>query len=313
MPSTADPKEVAAEIQDLHDKGIAGVEIGQGAFPNDEQLVALLSKANELGIKVSLSHGPTQNPTGYSIDDDNARKTLAFGNAVVDAGTRFEGPLPAAHPPARPQFGPPPSAAELSEHHRTTLVALLAYRCMASPCAASGPAEVDLSSVIDLTSMVTAKNTDGVLGGTTVGNLRWTAPASPAGAQWELVSFWTRGVFAQPDPFSEEGLEQLIRSMEGSLSPQVKALMRVNGGDIFYDSHSVDRGSPDELWTNNMAKEFRNRKGYDLIPRLAALFPDDFGFSDGSAPRIRDDLYAVRGESLDREADHAVESLGAKI
>jgi hypothetical protein len=166
---------------------------------------------------------------------------------------------------------------------------------MASPCAGSGPAELDLSSVIDLTPTVTAKNTEGVLGGTTAGNLRWTAPTSPAGAQWELVSFWSRGVFAQPDPFSDEGLEQLIRSMEGSLSPQVKALMRVNGGDIFYDSHSVDRGSPDELWTNNMAKEFRNRKGYDLIPRLAALFPDDFGFSDGTAPRIRDDLYAVRG------------------
>lgn len=45
-----------------------------------------------------------------------------------------------------------------------------------------------------------------------------------------------------------------------------------------------------------MAKEFRSRKGYDLVPRLAALFPDDFSFSDGSAPRVRDDVYAVRGD-----------------
>ena len=296
MPSTADPEEIKAEIEDLHDKGITGVEVGQGAFPNNEQLVALLSKANELGIKVSLSHGPTQNPTGYSIDDDNARKTLAFGDAAVDAGTTFDGPVPNAHPPARPRFGPPPSAAETSEHHRTTLIALLAYRCTASPCAAVGPAELDPSSVLDLTPTVTAKNTEGVLGETTSGNLRWTAPTSPAGAQWELISFWSRGVFAQPDPFSDEGLKQLILSMESDLSSQVKALMRINGGDIFYDSHSVDRGSPDELWTNNMAKEFRSRKGYDLVPHLAALFPDDFSFSDGSAARVRDDLYAVRGD-----------------
>ena len=296
MPSTADPDEIKAEIQDLHDKGIAGVEVGQGAFPDDKQLVALLSKANELGIKVSLSHGPTQNPAGYSIDDDNARKTLAFGNAVVNAGSTFEGPLPPVHPPARPRFGPPPLLLKLSEHHRATLIAVLAYRCTASPCPSTGPAELDPASVVDLTQSVSATNTEGVLGGTTAGNLHWTAPESPAGTQWELISFWSRGVFAQPDPFSDEGLEQLIRSMESSLSPQVKALMRANGGDIFYDSHSVDRGCPDELWTNNMAKEFRSRKGYDLIPHLAALFADSFSFSDGSAARVRDDLYAVRGD-----------------
>ena len=127
MPVTADPIEIKAAVQNLRDKGIAGVEIGQGAFPNNEQLVALLSKANELGIKVSLSHGPTQNPAGYSIDDDNARKTLAFGNASVDASTTFEGPLPQAHPPARPQFGPP-----LENRHRLTSVADAG--ALARPC-----------------------------------------------------------------------------------------------------------------------------------------------------------------------------------
>ena len=295
MPATAAPEEIKAEVEELHDKGIAGIEVGQGAFPNNEQLVALLSKANQLGIKVSLSHGPTQNPAGYSIDDDNARKTLAFGNAVLIAGSTFEGPLPPARPPARPQFGPPPPS-ESSAHHRTTLIAVLAYRCTASLCAATGPAELDPSSMIDLTPAVSAKNTEGVQGGTSAGNLRWTAPASPTGAQWQLISFWSRGVFAQPDPFSDEGLKDLIRSLETGLSPQVKELMKANGGDIFYDSHSVDRGSPDELWTNKMLEEFRSRMHYDLVPHLAALFPDSFSFSDGSAARVRDDLYAVRGD-----------------
>jgi hypothetical protein len=64
MPATADPAEIAREIRELHDAGISGVEIGQGAFPNNEQLVALLTAANQAGIKVSLSHGPTQNPAG---------------------------------------------------------------------------------------------------------------------------------------------------------------------------------------------------------------------------------------------------------
>ena len=72
-----------------------------------------------------------------------------------------------------------------------------------------------------------------------------------------MIAFWSRGVFAQPDPFSEEGYTQLIHSMETGLSAEVKELIKANGGDLFYDSHSSDRGSPDELWTNKMAEEFR--------------------------------------------------------
>jgi hypothetical protein len=72
--------------------------------------------------------------------------------------------------------------------------------------------------------------------------------------------------------------------------------MKANRGDLFYDSHSSDRGSPDELWTNKMAEEFSSRRHYDLIPNLPALFQDIFSFSDGSAARVRNDVYAVRGD-----------------
>jgi hypothetical protein len=349
MPASADPAEIKAEVQRMHDAGIAGIEVGQGAFPNSEQLVALLTAANQAGIKVSLSHGPTQNPAGYSPDSDHARKTLYFGRAAVDAGAVFDGALPAGTQtvvgrggfggaggrgaagggpagagaggrgpgaggaaagagPGRPPTGGAPTAAGAGgrggpgggragpQATRTTLIAVLAYRCIQRPCPATGPAELDRSSVVDLTSAVTGKNTAGVLGGTTAGSLRWTAPSSPAGAQWQVIAFWTRGVFAQPDPFSPEGYQELINSMETGLSPEVKELMKANGGDLFYDSHSSDRGSPDELWTNHMAEEFARRRPYPLIPNLPALFREFFDFSDGSAPRVRNDFYAVRGD-----------------
>src|SRR6185369_16456211 len=130
------------------------------------------------------------------------------------------------------------------------LIAVMVYRCTQAPCPATGPAELDRGSLIDLTDKVSGKNTAGVLGGTSAGDIKWTAPASPGGAQWQLIAFWTRGVFAQPDPFSDEGYRQLISSMEMGLSAEEKELMKANGGDLFYDSHSSDRGSPDELWTN---------------------------------------------------------------
>jgi hypothetical protein len=320
IPADADPAEIAAEIRDLHQKGIGGAEIGQGAFPNNDQLVALYTAANQVGVKVSLSHGPTQNLTGYSIDSDHARKTLFFGKVAVDAGTTFEGPVPTGtltvvgkggfggvgggRGPAGARVGGraggPPGGfgggGGVAQAKRSTLVAVLAYRCTQTPCPGTGPAELDRPSVVDLTSAVTGTNTAGVLGGTTAGSVRWTAPSSPAGAQWQLIAFWTRGVFAQPDPFSEEGYQELLNGMESNLSPQVKELMKTNGGDIFFDSHSSDRGSPDELWTNKMAGEFRQRRQYPLLPNLPALFREYFDFNDGSAPRVRNDFYAVRGD-----------------
>ncbi len=318
MPATADPVEIAAEVRQMRDYGIGGVEIGQGAFPSNEQLVALLKAANQVRIKVSLSHGPTQNPAGYSINDDHARKTLVVGKAFVNAGETFDGHLP---PPTltaggRSGFGGLPQAGGRGcapQPNRATLIAVMAYHCTQIPCPATGPAELDRSSVIDLTATVTGRNMAGVLGGTSVGDLRWTAPSSSPRGQWQLIAFWSRGVFAQPDPFSEEGYVQLIRSVETGLSAEVKELMKANGGDLFYDSHSSDRGSPDELWTNKMAEEFLGRRQYPLIPNLPALFQNLFSFSGGSAPRVRNDFYAVRGDIWLEKQIAPLTDLGAEI
>lgn len=215
MPATADPTEIATEIRELPDHGIAGVEVGQGAFPNNEQLVALFRAANQVGIQVSLSHGPTPSPAGYSIDDDHARKTLVVGKAVVNAGETFDGPVP---PPTLtaagrsgfgglPQGGRGPGAApggrtagggraaegppaggrggargRGAQPGRATLIAALAYRCTQSPCAQTGPAELDRSSMIDLAPAVSGRNTSGVLGGTSAGDIRWTAPTALNGS-----------------------------------------------------------------------------------------------------------------------------------
>ena len=45
-----------------------------------------------------------------------------------------------------------------------------------------------------------------------------------------------------------------------------------------------------------MEAEFKARLGYSLIQSAPALFEKNFTFSDGSAPRVRNDLNAVRGE-----------------
>jgi alpha-L-rhamnosidase len=295
IPATAEPAELQAELQQLSHAGIGGAELGQGAFPNTTQLTAILTKANQLGIKISLSHGPVSAPDGFSIDDDHARKILNYGTAFLDAGQTFDGDVPA-----------PANA------NRKTLVAVFAYRCTTTPCQTSGPVAIDNDSAVNLTARVTATNHEGVDGGTTAGRLTWTAPASPVGAPWVLVAFWQQGLEAQPDLLSHEGAQILIRNLDRVLAP-VKDLMRRNGGDFFYDSHSGDRGSPLDSWTQDMLAQFQRRRGYPLLPYLAALVTDPGqgflapptpAFSFNGAERVRNDFYQARTDMwLDRQVE----------
>jgi alpha-L-rhamnosidase len=288
LPAEQSAEELKAEVAEMHKHGIAGLEIGQGAFPNTPQLVAILQAANELGMKVSLSHGTTVSPVGYSFDEVNARKTLLFTATSVIGGAEAEITLKAPSPPTNAR-GRAPAAPPAPR--RSTVIAVLAYRCAQGTCAKSDPVELEPASVVNLTSSLTDTDKSGILGGTTSGHLKWTAPA---GGEWRVISIWSQGAFAQPDVFSKEGTDDLIRGMEADWTPEVKALLKQNGGDIFYDSHSSDRGSPAELWTNNMEAEFKARRGYSLILNAPALFEKNFSFSDGSAPRVRNDLNAVR-------------------
>ncbi|MGA2534626.1 MAG: glycosyl hydrolase [Terracidiphilus sp.] len=292
-PADVTSEELSAEVIEMKKSGIGGVEIGQGTFPKTPQLIAILRAANAAGLKVSFSHGSTVSPTGYSLDNDNVRKTLLFTSFQAAGGEAADITLKAPLPPATRGFGGGGPAAPPPAPRRTTLIAVLAYRCAESICNASGPIALDASSVVDLTPTLTAVDKSGVAGDPTTGHLKWEAPA---GGQWCIIALWSQGVFAQPDLFSKQGTDELIRGMETDWTPEVKALLKQNGGDIFYDSHSSDRGSPTELWTNNMEAEFKARRGYSLIQSAPALFENNFSFSDGSAPRVRNDLNAVRGE-----------------
>ena len=289
-PDELSSDELKSEIAEMKAHGIGGLEIGQGTFPATPQLIAILQAANQQGLKVSLSHGSTTAPKGYSFDESNARKTLLFTASKVSAGQpidlTFKAPLP---PVVRGFGGGNPNAASPAPR-RSSLIAVLAYRC-ASTCEPTGPITLNPASVQDLTPSLNQTDTAGVSNLPTTGHLAWTAPVQ---GDWQIIALWSQAAYAQPDLFSKAGTDELIHGMESDWTPEVKTLLRANGGDIFYDSHSSDRGSPTELWTNNMEAEFKARRGYSLIQSAPALFPQKFSFSDGSASRVRNDLNAVR-------------------
>ena len=60
---------------------------------------------------------------------------------------------------------------------------------------------------------------------------------------WELLTFWNVGYIAQPDLLSKAGFDVETTIMDSAFA-SIKTLMRQNGGDLFFDSHTGDRGSP---------------------------------------------------------------------
>ena len=275
--------ELQSELGQMAAAGISGAELGQGYFPPTSQLAALYKTANALGITLSLAHGPVGEPADFSINNDNARKQLMYADTTVSGGQTFSGALPAP-----------------ITSNRATLVAVSAYQC-AGTCPTSGAVTLDQSSYVDLTALVTGQNTSGINGGTTAGNINWTAPS---GGDWMLLTFWNVGYIAQPDLLSKAGFELETSIMNNAFSP-IRGLMRQNGGDFFFDSHTSDRGSPDDSWTNDMASDFRRANGYSIMPYLPLIeYQPVVGFGAPSpafqfesavnSAKFRDDLNQTR-------------------
>ncbi len=275
-PATISIAELESDLVEMHDAGIAGVEIGQGGNPTNDQLVAILTKANALGMKVGIKYSGGAPVTGtWDTTNNYTRKTLNNSRTFVNAGENFTGTLPGTG----------------------TIMAVHAYRCVASPCPATGVRELDRASEVNLTSTITGTNTSGYFGGTTAGTLNWTAPAAPAGAQWVVVTYRAAQFQAAPEVLSKQGTDAMIAGYEALWTPEIKALLQQNGADIFVDSHATDPwGVATELWSSNIATAFQAQAGYALTPELAALFYTDFSFSDKSDQRIRNDFYQVRSD-----------------
>ena len=98
-PAAVTIPQLESELEQLAAAGIRGVEIGQGGNPTNEQLTAILKKANALGITVGLKYSGGAPITGTWVNtNDYTRKTLNNSRTFVNAGETFNGPCRA---PAR--------------------------------------------------------------------------------------------------------------------------------------------------------------------------------------------------------------------
>jgi hypothetical protein len=291
-PETAEIAELEKQLVELKAAGIAGVEIGQGGEPTLVQIEAVLKKANEIGMKVSLKYKTgAPIPGNFSKTNDYVRKTLAAADTLIAAGNNFTDSLPG----------------------KGTILSVQAYKVPIEPEKGKKLMTIDHDSAITLTEKITQTNTAGFFGGTTTGRLNWTAPAGEG--KWVLIVFRMTAVDPQPEVFSMEGTNLLIEGYESYWTESIKNLLKQNGGgDIFVDSHSIDGfGAPSDVWSSNMAKEFKRKFGYDLIANLPALIDPGidrvwgrqgagldidhyYTYSNKNDTRIRADFNKVRTE-----------------
>jgi hypothetical protein len=288
----ADPRTTIASLEaDLEDAaahGIGGVEIGQGGTPTPAQLTAIYAKAKALGITVSLKAASALPGQTYSNTDAYARRTLNFSKFdPVLAGNTIDADVPGTA--------------------TGTIVAVVAYRCTTAGCpnVTGGLVSLVRDSAVDLTSTLTGTNTSGYQGGTTTGHLSWTAPTTTAGASWLVTVYRAVPFGTTPETLSTEGTQQVTDAYDAYFAGGLGDLVKENGGDFFVDSHASDPwGVPQELWSSNLAADFDDRAGYDLVPLLAALVDTSmqsgltttYTFSDGTAARIRSDFSRIRSD-----------------
>ena len=248
-PETADLSELEKQLVELKAAGIAGVEIGQGGEPTLTQIEGLLKKGNELGIKISLKYKTgAPIPGNFSIKHEFARKTLSASDTLLSAGKAFADSLPG----------------------KGAILAVHAYRVSKMPAKDSKLLTIDQSTRINLTDQILAGKSKGYFGKPMAAHLTWSAPVGEG--TWALIVIRMVGVDPQPEVFSKEGTQLLIQGYEAYWTPSIKALLKQNAGDIFIDSHSIDGfGAPSDVWSSNMASDFKEQVGYDLMLHLPAL------------------------------------------
>jgi hypothetical protein len=115
------------------------------------------------------------------------------------------------------------------------------------------------------------------------GVLSWRAPEG----RWRLSTVSEQAVSPSIDPMNPQSGAEYVKKFFGRWEEHNPG--EGGKGLNFFFSDELSFGVSGNLWTPRFAEEFRRRKGYDLVPELAALF-EDIG---PRTPKIRMDYRDV--------------------
>ena len=264
--------EITWELEEMFDKGMGGVEqitmqpvYEKGNIPylSDEFLEMLqhtVQTAKRLGMNVSLNFGgPGWVLGGDWVPPEDRSKALVPTFADIDGPRLYSGPLPMKL--REPTYSWQHRVGEVTEDDR--LLGVAAGRVV--------DGQIDEDSLLVLTSQ-----TQGT-------QLEWQVPEG----RWRLAAFWLKRTGqGAVDHFNKGAMERYCQHLGGRLEAALGEEFGKTVDSLFCDSFEVSLLPDGFYWTDGLLEEFKTRKGYDLIPRLLAVWWDVGDIS----PKIRYDV-----------------------
>lgn len=264
------------QIQTLYDAGFRGVELcmqSDNGAPDADYAYGspmwthkwnlMMNTLLDLGMSVYLTSGTnwaTSNVPGLDPTSQAAMQNLTLGTGTVTAGeTLATLPAPAAS----------------AQQAGATFVTAYAYP-VASGNTVSLDGMVDLKPLLSQGADVWTQNLD------------WTAPAD---GTYRVFALWTQGTYQSASPatqpsyatnyFDLRGVQALKEFWETHYLSDPTLKQKIEKGDVqlFMDSLEINFGTGFTWWAEDMAQEFKQRKGYDVTPYLFLI--------DGIAASVR--------------------------
>lgn len=249
---------IKEEILAMYNAGFSGVELcqladsmidesvygyGGAQWENDVKLI--LNTALDLGMSVSLTSGAgwsTANVPGLDPDTHQANQCIVLFKEELSAGQTRRGALPT----------------DKRLREKSTFIGAVAVRKVSENVYSP-------DGYVVLTSLVKDKT------------LSWTAPCD---ADYTVMYYYSQGTANAASPavkksytinyFDRRGVEALKVYLENNVLNDPALNEKIKKGDVqyFMDSLEYSSGAGFTSWTENFAEEFRNRKGYDILPYM---------------------------------------------
>ena len=268
-----------------------------------EMVGAVLDEAKQRKLVIDLAVSSGWPTGGTYVKKEDAQQNLLFGYGAVLGGRRYRGPVPQAAAGSPMKAGRfmerwgidrilPRGGGDLNKPELKYVVAACPQRrwdARSLRLFRLHTIRLDPSSFIDLTAHV---DDDGLL--------EWEFPRG----LWYIFAFYTRtmgtdllSAAAAEDP-EKEGLiidhlsSAPLKRWLNHHFDRGKAHFEDHFGrrlcGFFIDNPRLNKGEAGLFWTANFKKEFRERRGYDIIPFLPVLFTPAQDYHYSLAPVAAD-------------------------
>lgn len=274
MGNTGRPEDITFQLEEMHDKGIGGVEQitmaevyekGNVPYMSDEFLEMLkftVKTAKRLGMEVSINFGgPGWIIGGEWVPQADRSKNMVPTAIDLVGPQRYAGPLPTALRKTKRSW----------EHYTTNLDGTETLLAVVAGKVVDG--KIDARSIRILTSTVTPEN-----------RLEWEVPTG----HWRLMAFWLKfvGDGNAVDHFNKAAMQRYCEYLGGKFFKAFGEEFGKTVDSFFCDSFELANSASGVYWSTGLFDEFQKFKGYDLIRYLPAIWWE----IDDISPKIRYDV-----------------------